>query len=550
MASVHFLIGPNKDEYTFERSFIEKNTFLDKYLHFKGKKTFVRRQGEKYYLLKNEPPELFRAFASFLYGGDFMWNEEVSNYFSYMGYHNDIGYPLDFWKIKLVDNWIRNNFYKLELSNPDSTLEPLLIERGPYVGLVDITDKFSKGSWMTKPRLTVEDLKKISKLVAFDGNIILAGGAIITFLMDYPRLPSDLDFFITSKDSDIGESKIREIIQNYFMINAYRNLETDWQLFPKGKPPTIYLQSETNPDYPASLSKVVRTENSFTIGCSNGKYQVILRLYTCPSEVVHGFDIDASGVFFDGEKVWATKRAAYSIEKKLIFFDFDRMSPTYGYRLAKYASRGFEVWLPRFDTTKVKWDQLAKIAESAEFKDGDEYVYWQKAPRYYSSVGQMNNMRTKPAVIRILERANPIDLILFALYFNYLPKLSRSDYKPRKTQKNHAEFIESNKQTGIGWWEIRGKGYVVFTTPPDAGDAVFNLTKETVEATGLTPQLNWKTQDPMAQLSGTFNPTTLANLDIWFDNAYLYGEGDVLLFEEKYPRHKGGVPPLTPTPHH
>eukprot|EP00775_Hariotina_reticulata_P008499 gene8499-8681_t len=54
--------------------------------------------------------------------------------------------------------------------------------------------------------------------------------------------------------------------------------------------------------------------------------QVVLRLYSCPAEVLMGFDIDSCCVAFDGE----------------------RLSPSYETRLAKYSRRGFRVAVPGF----------------------------------------------------------------------------------------------------------------------------------------------------------------------------------------------------------
>lgn len=59
--------------------------------------------------------------------------------------------------------------------------------------------------------------------------------------------------------------------------------------------------------------------------------QIILRLYKAPTEIVHGFDLDCCGILWDGEKLWATKRAIWAYKNN--WFDPERASPSYAYRL-------------------------------------------------------------------------------------------------------------------------------------------------------------------------------------------------------------------------
>ncbi len=556
---INFVVGPQEDLYSFPDVVIEADTYLDNYLRFGGRRTTIETEVGPAYVL-NDPelsPEYFREFASFLLGGDFLWNDDVAQFFAFMGYINDLGdgYPLDFWKIKLRDNWIRNNFYRLSLYDENVDTPELLIQRGPYVGLVDMTDFFTP-STMSKPRLLASDLDVFKKVVSFDGNIILAGGALISFLMDYPRRPKDLDFFITSKDANVGEAKIAEILNNYRRISyepgslTYLRESEEEENEDRDKIQIFNVKTD--------WQRVVRTQNAITIGKAT-KYQVVLRLYTSPSEVVHGFDLDASGILYDGDRIWATQRAEYAIKIKTNYFDFARMSPTYGYRLAKYASRGFQVWMPRFDLNKVRWDLLRQIALDADDHNDPEispdYQYWSRAPRWLPNVEDTNNMKEEPRNLygpkvtlhSILKQQNPIDLILFAMYFNYLPSLNLSDYSiVRLRNKNYREYrVTREEELEIinrnftnfawelgeepieerdNWYEFRGPGYVVFTSSDVPQDVILNLLPTTSQQTGLPSKLQWKTQNPMQQLTGTFNPTTLKSLDEWFSTAQLYGD--------------------------
>ena len=100
---------------------------------------------------------------------------------------------------------------------------------------------------------------------------------------------------------------------------------------------------------------MVRTKNAVTIA---SKYptrhvQIVLRLYKSISEIVTGFDIDCACTLFDGSQVWANPRALASFVTQANTIDLTRRSPSYENRLAKYAHRGFEVYWPNIDRSKI-----------------------------------------------------------------------------------------------------------------------------------------------------------------------------------------------------
>lgn len=75
--------------------------------------------------------------------------------------------------------------------------------------------------------------------------------------------------------------------------------------------------------------------------------QIVKRLYRSPAEVIMGFDVDCCCILttLTGE-IFITERGAYSIRKGYNVLNFDRMSPSYEFRLAKYNKRGFGIWIP------------------------------------------------------------------------------------------------------------------------------------------------------------------------------------------------------------
>ena len=81
--------------------------------------------------------------------------------------------------------------------------------------------------------------------------------------------------------------------------------------------------------------------------------QIILRLYKSPTEVLVGFDIDACSVGFNGNRVWATPRAVAASLTQTNTVDMTRRSPLHEMRLAKYADRGFKIYIPDLQREQI-----------------------------------------------------------------------------------------------------------------------------------------------------------------------------------------------------
>lgn len=89
--------------------------------------------------------------------------------------------------------------------------------------------------------------------------------------------------------------------------------------------------------------------------------QIILRLYKSYSEVLHGFDVDSCCMGYDGKNILLTKRCLFSLIKGYNTVNFDRMSPSYPYRLLKYGARGIAVKVPNFDRRFINTDLLREM---------------------------------------------------------------------------------------------------------------------------------------------------------------------------------------------
>lgn len=66
-----------------------------------------------------------------------------------------------------------------------------------------------------------------------------------------------------------------------------------------------------------------------------------------------GFDVDAPCCAYDGNRVWANPRSIVAMMRQCNTVDINRRSPSYEVRLAKYASRGFEIFVPELNRKDV-----------------------------------------------------------------------------------------------------------------------------------------------------------------------------------------------------
>ncbi|KAL9021492.1 MAG: hypothetical protein Q9185_001285 [Variospora sp. 1 TL-2023] len=99
----------------------------------------------------------------------------------------------------------------------------------------------------------------------------------------------------------------------------------------------------------------VRTKNAITIASHYPirHVQIVLRLYKSVSEILSGFDVDCSCFAYDGSQVYGAPRGITAFMTQTNPIDLTRRSPSYESRLSKYAHRGFEVYWPDLDRSKV-----------------------------------------------------------------------------------------------------------------------------------------------------------------------------------------------------
>ncbi|KAL4736293.1 hypothetical protein BDV11DRAFT_211341 [Aspergillus similis] len=99
----------------------------------------------------------------------------------------------------------------------------------------------------------------------------------------------------------------------------------------------------------------IRTKNAITIVSQypTRHVQIVLRRYKSTAEILTGFDVDCSCAAYDGSQVYLAPRAVGAYITQVNQVDLSRRSPSYENRLSKYSHRGFEVFWPDLDRSRI-----------------------------------------------------------------------------------------------------------------------------------------------------------------------------------------------------
>ncbi|KAL8970120.1 MAG: hypothetical protein Q9197_003977 [Variospora fuerteventurae] len=215
--------------------------------------------------------------------------------------------------------------------------------------IIPLTAESRKPAGVPATVESIQDFKKNfslfseSSLADLDwSNVVAAGSSVVTPLLPVPDKyntskkaqreyyhqhlapSSDVDLFIWGLDEAAALEKIKQIEA------GVRN---------------AILEEVTS----------IRTKNAITIASHYPirHVQIVLRLYKSVSEILSGFDVDCSCFAYDGSQVYGTPRGITAFMTQTNSIDLTRRSPSYESRLSKYAHRGFEIYWPDLDRTKV-----------------------------------------------------------------------------------------------------------------------------------------------------------------------------------------------------
>lgn len=180
----------------------------------------------------------------------------------------------------------------------------------------------------------------------FRKNLCVAGGAILDEFLNiyipqgYPKIPNDIDAYLVGLADDELELFVAELLNSFACIfMCTRTVHSLNIRFTHISP----IDPDEKAVFPLEFKEIMGKYGD----SDPPKLQIILRSYASPSEVVTGFDLDASGVCFYGGKYYATPRAMYAMERMILTFDLDRLSTTYNFRMLKYMiEKGFATYIP------------------------------------------------------------------------------------------------------------------------------------------------------------------------------------------------------------
>jgi hypothetical protein len=166
-------------------------------------------------------------------------------------------------------------------------------------------------------------------------HIFIAGGFVCNLLCGLPV--NDIDMFVYGLDS---------LNANYLVFDTINTLIENIK--------KMGLECKQTGTY-----TIINSVNCVTIVLANGvKIQIIFRIYSSKSEILHGFDLGSSAVGYDGKHVYMTSLSKFAYEFGHNIIDLSRRSTTYETRLVKYLQRGFGIIMPDFDMQMINTSPL------------------------------------------------------------------------------------------------------------------------------------------------------------------------------------------------
>jgi hypothetical protein len=296
---------------------------------------------------------------------------------------------LDFLNIPSSDylelTSLEEEFMRLHMYDDEFTDHP--INTNPYYGLTEITETiwndFSPPDLSGRTDLLFHDASPLTKnswdairseLYEYDfllkrvPGLFLAGGRVFSTLFNKPS--HDIDLFLTRCPTDAdGISKIKKI--GDLIADQYNAKGFDLE--------------------------IVRSANAvtFIVGelVRKIEFQIILRAYRTPSEIIHGFDVDSCAFLYDGSHIFATNRAIYSINNGINTVNFSLLSPSYPYRISKYATKGVAVKVDGFDRNRVNDEAIEDRfeRETSKFR-GTSDIHQFKFNDAYSHITELKGL--------------------------------------------------------------------------------------------------------------------------------------------------------------
>ncbi|KAL4871430.1 hypothetical protein BDV12DRAFT_28672 [Aspergillus spectabilis] len=173
-------------------------------------------------------------------------------------------------------------------------------------------------------------------------NVVAAGSAVATSLLPVPEKYSD------------SKRGLRQFYHEEFApasdVDLFLYDLTEEQAIQKIKQIEKCIR-----DSILTEISTIRTKHAITIVSQypTRHVQIVLRRYRSIAEILTGFDVDSSCAAYDGNQVYLAPRAIGAYITQINQVDLSRRSPSYENRLSKYSHRGFEVFWPDLDRSRI-----------------------------------------------------------------------------------------------------------------------------------------------------------------------------------------------------
>ena len=355
-------------------------------------------------------------------------SKEQRKYLDKLGYKNPLRYPKQYFNICEEEKTYRNlkGFDKLiNLSNYNNDIKNFNLFDLSNVIYTKNTDSKIIGK---------KDLSIIKDLILnlYPNNLILAGGFALA-CYKHTEEYNDIDIFIHSCNEIEAKNIIRNVYGNILsskIVNTFTDSENAF---------TIYIEYDDN------ILKI----------------QFIKRIYNSPSEIIHGFDIDSCCILYDNnsDNFYCTKRGLYSLINNTNIVNFDKLSPSYEYRLLKYYKRGFNIYIPQYKYYKDNFifdiNQLTKTNGNIiniYFLNGECYNIsdYDNNPSDIDNIEEtINNLKFK--IINPSEQiSNTINSIVLEDILNWYPNSTKEIYNYTPLSSNIIEIDNIIQKNNIG----------------------------------------------------------------------------------------------------
>uniref|UniRef100_A0A6C0C7L9 Uncharacterized protein n=1 Tax=viral metagenome TaxID=1070528 RepID=A0A6C0C7L9_9ZZZZ len=416
--------------------------------------------------------------------------------------------------------------------------------------------------------------EKYPFLVGLDmKNLLVAGGSVGDIVRKQNNRGIDVDFFVYGLELDEANARVKQWVvdvincaKKYVVRSDPKNKkknkkesssETETEsddVDSEDSPPRKYVPggkraTKKNSDLDCIM---VRNNNTLLMNIFGTKLQLIFRLYKTKSEILHGFDLGSSAVGFDGKQVFFTTLGKFCYEHSCNIIDTTRRSTTYECRLEKYFDRGFNIVLSKLDITKLRTEyfayQMKEVCILPHFVFSYSDIVGNKISlhKFYNKYSITSDYQLedideyKSFSVNIYNLVNDIDFFYYTSESTDTEVIDVLNKPPRLAKGSIIAFYEilkkniSNKNIDV----IKLKQFLpiekiatIVTNLVENKDPTY-IDKLIQKQTDMVLKklaklekrdhsvINWITQEPGTQISGSFNPIIKDEKD-WYGALYV-----------------------------